>query len=180
MMMHLFEGKTMPFYKFGDTFYLEKIKLEHWLPYITRKFLLSKKKIAEAQAIKIVQLMQEHPYYVQQLCQIVWMNTTRNVTDEILDISIEDLLDRNAALFQRDFELLSETQINFLKALASGEKNFSSKEVLDNYRIGTSANIPRVTGALENKEIIDKLGKQIEFADPAFEVFFKRLYKINQ
>jgi hypothetical protein len=179
MMIHLFEGKTMPFYKFGDTFYLEKIKLDHWLPYIIEKFRASKKIITEEQAIRIVQLMQEHPYYVQQLCQIVWMNTVKNVTNAIVDISIEDLLDRNAALFQRDFEILSETQISFLKALASGEKNFSSKEVLDKYRIGTSANIPRVTAALENKEIIDKMGKQIEFADPAFEVFFKRLYKIN-
>ncbi len=178
MMMHLFESKSMPFYKFGDTFYLEKIKQEHWLPYIIEKFKLSGKKINDVQAIKIVQLMQEHPYYVQQLCQIVWMNTGRSVTDAILESSIEDLLDRNAALFQRDFEILSETQINFLKALASGEKNFSSREVLETYRIGTSANIPRVTNALENKEIIDKMGKQIEFADPAFEVFFKRLYKI--
>jgi hypothetical protein len=179
MMMHLFESKSMPFYKFGDTFYLEKIKSEHWIPYITGRFVQSKKKITEAQAAAIVSLMQEHPYYVQQLCQIVWTNTERSVNDEVMNVSIEELLGRNAALFQRDFEMLSETQINFLKALAAGEKNFSSKAVLDKYRIGTSANIPRVTGALEGKEIIDRLGKQIGFTDPAFELFFKRLYKIN-
>ncbi|MEN9522967.1 MAG: hypothetical protein RL065_1344, partial [Bacteroidota bacterium] len=38
---------------------------------------------------------------------------------------------------------------------------------------------PRVLRALEDKEIINKLGKQIEFADPAFELYFKKVYHIN-
>lgn len=179
MMMHLFEKSSEPFYKFGDVFYLEKIKKEHWLPYIEMQFVSTRKSITNQQSEKIVSLMNEHPYYVQQLCQLVWLNTDRKVNDKIIADSIQDLLERNNALFQRDFELLSETQINFLKALSSGETSFSSQKVLQHYGIGTSANIPRVLRALEDKEIINKLGKQIEFADPAFELYFKKVYHIN-
>jgi hypothetical protein len=180
MMMHLFESSSMPFFKFGDVFYLEKIKIEHWLPYIQKQFTSTKKSITNTQSEKIVSLMNEHPYYVQQLCQLVWLNTDKKVTDLVIDISVQDLLERNNTLFQRDYESLSETQINFLKALTCGEVNFSSQKVLKQYSIGTSANIPRVISALENKEIINKLGKQIEFSDPAFEIYFRQLFHLHK
>ena len=43
MMMHLFESASMPFFKFGDVFYLEKIQKEHWLPFIEKQFIETKK-----------------------------------------------------------------------------------------------------------------------------------------
>lgn len=178
LMMAIFESQSMPFYRFGDMFYLEKIKEEHWLPYIQKQFEESHKAISENLSQQIVRLMQEHPYYVQQLCQLVWLNTTKKVSQEILDTSIADMLDRNNALFQRDFEMLTNTQINYLKAMLNGETAFSSKEVLQKYNMGTSANIVRIVKALEDKEIINKLGKTIEFADPAFALFLRRLYHI--
>ncbi len=178
LMMALFEKQSMPFFKFGDTFYLEKIKEEHWLPYIQKQFLQTHKSISEELCSQIVRLMQEHPYYVQQLCQLVWLNTNKKVTADILATSIADLMDRNNALFQRDFEMLTSTQVNYLRAMLHGETAFSSKEVLQRYNMGTSANIQRVVKALEDKEIINKLGKTIEFADPAFALFLKSIYHI--
>ena len=178
MMMHLFESASMPFFKFGDVFYLEKIQMEHWLPFIEKQFVETKKIITAPQSEKIVNLMNRHPYYVQQLCQLVWLNTDKKVTDAIIADSLKDLIERNNSLFQRDFESLSETQINFLKALTCGETSFSSQKVLHQYGIGTSANITRVISALENKEIINKTGKSMEFADPAFEIYFKSIYRL--
>lgn len=176
LMMAIFESEKMPFYKFGDIFYLEKIKEQHWLPYIQKQFADTHKSMSEDLCKQVVQLMQEHPYYVQQLCQLIWLNTTKKVTQDILNISVADLLDRNNAMFQRDFEMLTETQVNYLKAMMNGETAFSSKAVLQKYNIGTSANIQRVVKALEDKEIINKIGKQIEFADPAFALYLRQLY----
>ena len=62
--------------------------------------------------------------------------------------------------------------------MLNGETAFSSKDVLQKYNMGTSANIIRIVKALEDKEIINKLGKQIEIADPAFALYLRQLYHI--
>ena len=38
MMTELFESKSMPFYKFGDVMFLEKIPEEYWIDFITSSF----------------------------------------------------------------------------------------------------------------------------------------------
>jgi len=38
MMMEVFSSRAMPFYKFGDLMFLEKISEEEWVPFIMRNF----------------------------------------------------------------------------------------------------------------------------------------------
>lgn len=177
MMTALFEDRSMPFYKFGDVFYMDKIPKKDFTDFIIEKFRQTKKIISESQAARITKLMECHPYYVQQLSYITWVNTGEKVTDEIIERSVQDLLDRNSLLYQKEFEQLSNTQINFLKALTEGVRSgFTSKDVIDKYQLGTSANVLRILEALEKKEVIDRFGGKIEFIDPGFGVWLERLW----
>ena len=50
-----------------------------------------------------------------------------------------------------------------MKALIAGEKQLSSKQTLQAYRIGTSGNVVRIKQALMEREVIDVRGNEITF-----------------
>ena len=176
LMMDFFTKNTMPFYRFGEILFLEKIAETHWIPYIIERFAATNKKISEKIAIKIAQQMENHPYYVQQLAQVVWQQTTKTATEENFYEAIEDLLDQYTILYQKEVDMLTNFQLNLLKALCNNETSLTSASVLKNYNLGTSANITRLKTALQNHEIIDVLGKKISFNDPLFELWLKKRY----
>ena len=176
LMMDFFTKSSMPFYKFGEILFLEKITREHWVPYIQERFKATGKVIDENLAAIIALQMDNHPYFVQQLAQAVWQQTSKKATANDLDEAIEELLDQYTILYQKETDMLTNYQLNFLKALCDKVVSFNSAAVLQEYNLGTSANISRVKTALQNHEIIDILGKTVSFNDPLFEVWLKKRY----
>jgi len=175
MMSNLFEKQSMPFYKFGETINLEKISEKHWVAFITERFQSTGKKISNEQAEIITQTVKTHSYYVQQLSHLIWQRTPDSVENETITVAIEDLLAQNANLYQLETEMLSETQLNLLKAVASGiAEGFSNPEILTKYRLGTSANISKQKKVLYEKELIDIRGTRLEFLDPVYELWFRK------
>ena len=175
MMAELFEKQSMPFYKFGDVVYLPKIDRADWILFIRKQFAATKKTISEALANIIAAMVDDHSYYVQQLSYLVWATTTKTATKEIINAALENLLAQNALLYTRDTEELTNNQHNFLKPVASGiHKGLSSKEVVHEYRLGTSANVLKIKKALLQKEPIDDSGGNICFLDPVYQLWFQR------
>ena len=179
MMSELFDNKSMPLYKFGDLIYLNKIIQQNFTAYISEAFSRTGKTISDELALEVSSLMQCHPYYVQQLAHTTWINTETAVTKEILDNSVSELITQNSMLYQRDTDYLSNTQVNFLKAMCDGVKQFSSVESLKKYSLGTSANVVKIKKALEKKEIIDTFEGAVQFLDPAFKLWFRRCFVNN-
>ena len=178
LMLDFFTKSSMPFYRFGEIMFLEKISEEHWVNYIRQRFEATSKKINNAYSATIAQVMQNHPYYVQQYAQAVWQQTKKLVNSDNLNEAIEDLLDQYTILYQKEVDMLTNFQLNFLKALGNNETAFGSKKILEEYDLGTSANITRIKVALQNHEIIDVLGKTITFNDPLFAIWLqKRFFK---
>lgn len=174
MMAELFEKQSNPFYKFGDVLYLPKISRQDWISFIRDQFRATKKSIAEDMANLIAAMVQDHSYYVQQLSYLVWTATSKTVTPEIIMAAVEDLLAQNAILYTRETENLTNIQFNFLKALAEGvHTGLSSREVVNKYQLGTSANVLKIKKVLIQKELIDDQAG-IYFLDPVYELWFKK------
>jgi uncharacterized protein len=176
LMVEFFTKQSMPFYKFGEILFLDKIPEKYWLPFIQKRFKETGKSIAESEAATIASLMKNHPYFVQQLAQVVWQKTKRKATAANIDEAIEDLLDQYTILYQKEADQLTNYQLNFLTALADDVTAFTSKAVLTDYNLGTSANVKRIKEALQNKEIIDVFGKNIFFNDPMFQLWLVKRY----
>ena len=176
LMLDFFTKSSMPFYRFGEIMFLEKISEEHWVNYIVQRFVATNKKISNTYAATIAQAMKNHPYYVQQYAQAVWQQTTKTVNANNLYEATEDLLDQYTILYQKEVDMLTNFQLNFLKALSNNETAFGSKKILEDYELGTSANITRIKAALQNHEIIDVLGKTITFNDPLFAIWLQKRY----
>ena len=175
-MMEFFTRPSMPFYKFGEVFFLEKISEKHWVSFIVKRFKDTGKTIADTEAAAIAQMMKNHPYFVQQLSQAVWLRTSRKAMAANIDEAIEGLLDQYTILYQKEADQLTNFQLNFLKALADRVTSFTRQVVLQEYNLGTSANVKRIKEALQNKEIIDVFGRDVQFNDPMFELWLKKRY----
>lgn len=176
MMIDIFQNKDMPFYKFGDIIFLEKIKTDHWISFIQQQFEKTKKEISEDIAKDIVKAVRNHSYYVQQLSLLVWNRTANKAGKKEFDKGLDDLMNQNSILFNREIEHLSNSQINFLEALCMGVENFHSGKQIAKYKLGSSSNVSRIKEALEKKGIIDTYSKKIEFLDPVFELWFRLRY----
>ena len=179
MMIEIFEHKAMPFYKFGDVFFLQKISTLHWVKYIMKKFTETSKIISKSNAEILVSLVENHSYFTQQLANMVWMNTSKTATKTIIEKSINQLISQYDMLFQKELDGLTNHQVNLLKALINKESQLSNKNTIRKYRMGTSANVNRAKNALITKEVIDIYNKKIEFLDPLFKLWFQRIY-MNQ
>ena len=175
LMTELFSDSSNPFYKFGDMMILKKIPTEEWIPFICHKFQETGKVITEKQAERICKVTENLSSYVQHLSWIVWYKAKPVVTNEMVDESIEELLEQNKVFFQREVEGLTELQLNLLKAIANGvDTGFTKKEVIKKYRLESSANVQGIKKSLLKKDLIDIDGSVITYNDPLFKLWIKK------
>jgi uncharacterized protein len=175
MMTALFERQSSPFYKFGDVMYLPKIDRSEWIKYICRQFDSTKKSVSEKLANAIAAFVDDHSYYVQQLSYLVWVSTTKVATREILEKAEDTLLAQNALLYMRDSEELTNAQHSFLKAVAEDiHTGLSSRQVLNDYALGTSANVLKIKKSLLQKELIEESSQGVHFVDPVYRRWFQK------
>ena len=178
LMNELFEKKSLPFYKFGDAIYLQKIGTADWVDYIRSRFEATGKRVSRELAEKICQRADNHSSYVQQLAWLVWTHTEDEATEQDFDNAWRDIVDQNTPLFEKQTESLTTYQMNFLRAVVDGVSDeFTTQEVLQKYQLGTSANVSAVKRALEKKELIEVEKRQVVIPDPILKEWLKRELK---
>ena len=135
------------------------------------------KKISEEFVKQICTTVNNHSSYIQQLAWNVMVNTEQEVTDEIFQQAISELLAQSGPLFVQQIQGLTTYQMNLIRCLCQGiHKDFTSKGVLETYQLGSKSNISRLKKTLIEKEIIEEEGDIITLADPVFEIWFKKEY----
>jgi hypothetical protein len=120
--------------------------------------------------------MKNHSWYVQQLSHYVWNLTNKKATITEFNNALNELIQANSPLYQKEVEIISATQLNLLKAVAKGETQLTSTAVMQKYLLGTPRNVSKNKTILINNDIIQAANKQYEFVDPAFELWFKKQY----
>ena len=175
LMNELFERRSLPFYKFGDAIYLSKIETPYWVEYIRGRFESTGKKISKELAERIAVMVDNHSSYVQQLAWLVWIHADSEATDKYLDMAYQDLLNQNTPLFERQTENLTTYQLNLLRAIVDGNHTgFSTREMLQTYQLGTSANVSVAKRALIKQELIDTDHRQVYISDPVLQEWLRR------
>lgn len=178
ILLDFFSKTNMPFYKFGNLMFLEKISQKHLVSFIIKRFNDTGKQISDEVASKICQIGQNHPYYVQQLAQISWLRTTEKCSFEIVNQAAETLINQLSLLFSELYDTLTQTQINFLKALIANETEFTSIQTITKYNLGSASNVAQIKKALVKKDILEISGKKIEFLDPIFYLWFLEIIRV--
>ena len=177
LMSTIFLHRSMPFFQFGDTISLNKIATEDWVEYIVSHFADGKRTISHALAEEICKFTENYSAYVQQLAWLVFTlkEEGETVTEDDVRQAENDLLATNNILFMQMIEPLSEFQLNFLRAIASGiKKDFGLSEVREEYNLGSYSNITRLKTALLERDLIEKKETEWVITDPIFAKWLKR------
>lgn len=175
LMSNLFYSRKMPFYQFGDMFFLQKIPAVKWIPFIVERFQQAGKSISEALAGRICETAECYSSYVQQLAWNVLAQTEDMVTEQSFSDGLEATLAQVTPLFVEQTANLSAYQLNMIRALCSGfHSDFGSKEVAERFNLGSRSNIPKLKNALIEREMVEVNGDGLYLADPLFAYWFRR------
>lgn len=176
MMMEVFTNSSKPFYKFGDLIFLNKIDTPYLVDFFNSRFADTGKAINEDAANLIAKLVDNHPYYAQQLAQQSWLRTIEVCTVEIVWEAHAALVEQLSLLFVTITEKLTTQQLNYLKALIAGEKAITSTDVMHRYQISSTTSIARSKATLIKNDILDNKAGKISFQDPIYAYWLKTEY----
>lgn len=176
MMMEVFTNSSKPFYKFGNLMFLDKIDTPCLVEFFNTRFSETGKTITEDAAYLIVKLVDNHPYYAQQLAQLSWLRTKDVCDVEIVREAHAALVEQLSLLFVTITETLTTQQLNYLNALIAGEKAISSTDVMHRYQISSTTSIARSKAALIKNDILDIKAGEISFQDPIYAYWLKSEY----
>lgn len=175
LMSNLFYSRKMPFYQFGDMFFLKKIPMDKWVPFIISRFETVGKTISESLAEKICTTVDNYSAYVQQLAWNVLAVTDKDVDDQSFNDGLDATLAQVSPLYVEQMANLSSYQLNFIRAICAGyHGDFGKQEVTRQYNLGTRSNLAKLQKALIEREIIEITESGIYLADPLFAIWFKR------
>lgn len=176
MMMEVFTDSSKPFYKFGTLMFLNKIETSCLMEFFKSRFADTGKDISDEASRLIVEIVDNHPYYAQQLAQLSWLRTKDVCTVGIVQEAHAALVEQLSLLFVTITETLTTQQLNYLKALIAGEKAISSTEVMHRYQISSATSISRSKAALVKHDILDNTAGEMSFQDPIYAYWLKMEY----
>lgn len=176
MLMDIFTNSNKPFYRFGQTLYLQKIESKYWIDYIVRTFRDTGKEIAEENAAMICRIMENHSWYVQQLSFFVWAATDSVATKDIIQRQLHAVLDTNMPVFEAETDKLAASQVAMLRAVVNGEQRLNSAEVVKKYSLGGPQTITRNKSVLVNNDILEKRDGKLVFVDPLYRLWFEKTF----
>ena len=176
MMTEVFTHREKPFYKFGKTIFLQQIDRRHWPEFIIDRFRSTGKTISTAQCERIVDLVDNNPYYIQQLSEEVWNRTETDCPESAIAEAFDAIVNMQASLNLALTQTLTLTQQNLLHAIVDGHKELTSGYVLTQYDLKNSLTVIRAKNALLKMDIIDNFGKETTMEDPIFAYWLRDYY----
>lgn len=174
MMLELFKQESRAFYRFGDLFLMDKIPEKHWIRFIIGNFEKSGKSISSELVKKMIDMTNNHPDYLQQLCHNVWNATDTEATNKTVEGAMTLVLRSNALHYQDICDALSNTQLNLLYAILAGETKLTAAKTMQQFKLGTPRNVSKNKKVLMEKDIVEIHGTSIIFNDPIFEYWLRQ------
>ena len=177
-------------YIFREKFYLRRL-VEH-LPLeevderdisenMVKGFLVTGKVIEKDEAIGAVKLFKNHLWYINHFSAICDALSKGYVSELVMADALKTIINIHQGSFIDKMNDLTSHQKSLLKATLDGVTKFSSNDIIEKYRLNSSANVRRVKDALMKKEIITFNDREEpEIIDPLFEYWLRNYYYSKQ
>ncbi len=175
LMQELFRNKNRPFYRFGRHFPLGKIPKDEFAEFIQRHFEETGYQTDPDAIREILHVADDHPYYTQLLCHILWDRKRQEkvIAKEDIYLAVQEVFMREAHAFHDIWDMLPLKSRQLLVALAKEESSqvrpFSSG-FLQKHNLGSASSVQRAITRLLEEEVLEKTNGGYQFTD----VFFKR------
>lgn len=162
IMKEMFANPSRPFYRSSQFIKIGKLKEERYRSFIISKFKEHSKSISEETVSEILKWTDLHTYYVQLLCNRVFLASKKVITTEIWKEEAAKILKEQEFVFYGYREMLTRPQWDFLKAVAVEGAVYqpTSSDFISRYGLGNSATVQRSLMSLQRMELIYKENDQ--------------------
>lgn len=152
----------------------EKIIIEH----VVKGFLNGMGKSFDRNlAMGACELFKCNLWYVNHLASICDALSKGFVTEMMMTDALSSMIAVHEPRFVSIVNDLTDHQLSLLRAVLDGVVKFSASEVIEKYRLNSSANVRRVKDALKKKEVITFNEKdEPVILDPLFEYWVSNVY----
>ena len=175
-MKFIFEERRY-FYRQVNHLPLSLIDDRDAIEHVVRGFRSSGKVIERDMALGACKLFRSQMWYLNQFFSICDSMSKGFINEAILVDALNALISVHEPRFNVLVNDLTDHQLSLLKAILDGVVKFSSSDVIERYRLNSSANVRRVKDALKKKEIITFNEKDEPVViDPLFEYWVRKYY----
>jgi hypothetical protein len=178
-MKFIFEEKKY-FYRLVEKITMSAVDDREIIEYIVKGFMVSGKVIERDLVLGACKLFRGDMWYLNHFTSICDTMSRGYINEGILMEALKTIISIHEPRFYAIVNDLTDHQLSLLLAILDGVTRFSASEVIEKYRLNSSANVRRVKDALKKKEVITFNEKdEPVILDPLFEYwvsnhFFER------
>lgn len=178
-MKFIFEEKKY-FYRLVEKITMSTVDDREIIEYIVKGFMVSGKVIERDLVLGACKLFRGDMWYLNHFTSICDTMSRGYINEGILMEALKTIISIHEPRFYAIVNDLTDHQLSLLLAILDGVTRFSASEVIEKYRLNSSANVRRVKDALKKKEVITFNEKdEPVILDPLFEYwvsnhFFER------
>ena len=174
LMENLFTKRSEPFYGFGKIITVGPVRKDAFVPYIIQTYGDLGIRISTNLAGRIVELAGGHPYYVNYLCQTIYLlvkGEKKEIVEKDIEMGYEVSVTNETTYFEKIwFDLRrAPLQARIVKHLARSDE--SPYRAFDESR----QNVYGALTSIRHKGIIAEQNGKYEFVNPLFKTYLKRI-----
>lgn len=156
LMQEMFADPSRPFFRSTQFMQITKIGRETYHQFISEKFSAYSKKIEDRTIDSILDWTDCYTYYVQLLCNRVFLSSAKTIPHEAWKEEALKLLKEQEFVFYAYRDVLTNPQWNLLKAIAreGGTSSPTSSQFITRNNLGNPSTVLQSLHTLQKKEMI--------------------------
>lgn len=175
-MKYIFAEKKF-FYRQVEHLPLQKVDDMEITDHIVRGFMIGGKVVEKELVIGACELFRGQMWYLNHFTSICDTLTKGYINEGIFMQALKTLISIHEPRFISIVNDLTDHQLSLLRAVLDGVVRFSASDVIEKYKLNSSANVRRVKDALKKKEVLTFNEKdEPVILDPLFEYWVGKHY----
>ena len=176
-MKYIFEEKRW-FYRQVNHVALQPVDTKEIIEHVVKGFLNGMGKSFDRNlAMGACELFKSNLWYMNHLAAICDSLSKGFVTESMMTDALNSMISVHDPRFTSIVNDLTDHQLSLLKAVLDGVVKFSASDVIEKYKLNSSANVRRVKDALKKKEVLTFNEKdEPVILDPLFEYWISNIY----
>ena len=165
------------FYRQVEHLPLQKVDDAEITEHIVRGFMIGGKVVERELVVGACELFRGQMWYLNHFTSICDNLTKGYINEGILLQALKTLISIHEPRFISIINDLTDHQLSLLRAVLDGVVKFSASDVIEKYKLNSSANVRRVKDALKKKEVLTFNEKdEPVILDPLFEYWVGKYY----
>lgn len=156
LMTDLFGNPDRPFFRTTQFMKIGKLDIETYSDFIIGKFSDHSKSLSRKIVTEMIEWADGHTYYVQLLCNRVFLSSAKKVTEQVWKEEADRILKEQEFVFYNYREMLTKPQWGLLKAIAIKGRVYqpTSSGFVSGNDLGNPSTVLRSLKALERMDLI--------------------------